>query len=470
MSFNPTKLHPDLLAVLSEYTMIMDCISGSEQVKQKRTLYLPKPDPTNLSEENAARYEQYVERAVFYGVTKHTVNSMVGMVFSREQPSLEVPNLLSYVKTNVDGSGVSLEQQLKKVLFECVSLGRTGLLVDYSKNAQQSSRSDLVNGVVRPTIVRYDAINIVWFETKTVGVESIISLVVLKDSYSVQSDDGYTTKQKEQYKILRLIDGIYVQEIWRNDGQKWDLTEEFVPENYKGEAFDRIPFTFVGSLNNDVSIDDAPILPIADLNIAHYRNSADAEESTFMSGQPTLVVTGLSETWLNDVLKGKIKVGAYGGIPLPEGGSANLIQVSATTMPENGMKDKESQMAALGAQLVTRQKISKTATEISRDSMIEDSVLSSIVRNVEQAYEFCFLRITDFTGVEGFDIKLNTEFNSNLFDPQTYIALTNGYMQSANGKQELFDYLKTTNILKDGTTFEDWNDSIENSLPGVMDA
>jgi hypothetical protein len=59
------------------------------------------------------------------------------------------------------------------------------------------------------------------------------------------------------------------------------------PKRGDGEAWNYIPFTFVGSVNNDETPDLPPLYDLAVLNVAHYRNSADYEESCYMVGQPT---------------------------------------------------------------------------------------------------------------------------------------------------------------------------------------
>ena len=46
-----------------------------------------------------------------------------------------------------------------------------------------------------------------------------------------------------------------------------------------------IPFQFLGSENNDTSIDDSPLYDMAEVNIGHYRNSADYEEAAYRSGE-----------------------------------------------------------------------------------------------------------------------------------------------------------------------------------------
>ena len=46
-----------------------------------------------------------------------------------------------------------------------------------------------------------------------------------------------------------------------------------------GKTFEYIPFNWVGTVNNDNKIDESLYEGIADLNIGHYRNSANLEEN-----------------------------------------------------------------------------------------------------------------------------------------------------------------------------------------------
>ena len=62
------------------------------------------------------------------------------------------------------------------------------------------------------------------------------------------------------------------------------------------EKLANIPFIFCGALNNSPDVDKSPVYDIAEVNIAHYRNSADYEESCFIAGQATPVLTGLTQS------------------------------------------------------------------------------------------------------------------------------------------------------------------------------
>jgi len=472
MKFNPSNIQPSLLDMMPKYERISDCIMGGDAIKEKGETYLPKPDPTNYTEENNARYKQYLIRALFYGITARTVNGMLGLVYSKPQPEFDLHANLEYIKTNIDGSGITLTQQTKKVIHDVSALGRAGLLTDYSKSNSEVSQQDVIDGKVRAVIKRYNAENILWAETQNKGVENILSLVILLESYVLPAGDGYTSKTDVQFRVLSLADGIYGQEIYRKIDGKDEFeaieAEGSIPVDNSGAYFDHIPFTFVGAVNNDHKFDNPPMLSIADLNIAHYRNSADYEESCFVNGQPTYYFTGLTKSWIDDVLKGIVRIGSRGGVPLPEGAGAGILQADANTLPAEGMKTKETQMAAIGAQIVTGDSGTTTATEINRNSTVEDSVLVNIVSNVEQAYNFCFQQVTLFTGIEIPEYGINKEFNYESFDSSRYTSLINGAMQGLNTKEDAFNYLKRTGMVNYDVEFESWNNTIDNSIPGVI--
>lgn len=105
-----------------------------------------------------------------------------------------------------------------------------------------------------------------------------------------------------------------------------------------------IPFVFFGANDNDESIDDAPLYDLAVLNLAHYRNSADYEEGNFISGQPSLFITGLTKEWVSDIVNqgNPIRLGARTANILGSGANAFLLQTDANSGLYEAMQDKKS--------------------------------------------------------------------------------------------------------------------------------
>lgn len=428
---NVAFIRPELSKLLPQYYLIRDCLSGEPTIKGARTVYLPMPNAEDQSKENKARYDSYLKRAVFYNVTRRTLNGLVGQVFMRD-PVVKVPSLLNPVIENASGTGVSLTQQSKKTLSLTLAYSRAGLLVDYPEVPEGGATiADLEAGRVRPTITTYSPQEIVNWRLTERGAEEILSLVVLAESYTF-ADDGFEMKNAAQFRVLKLDEnGEYVMEVWSEpqpsawDGSKtpkgnFQLSKVLRPRGADGLPLREIPFSFIGSENNDPQPDNPNLYDLASINVAHYRNSADYEESCFIVGQPTPVLTGLTEEWVKGVLKGTVAFGSRGGIPLPVGGDAKLLQATENTMIKEAMEAKERQMVALGAKLVEQKQVQRTAFEAKVEATSEGSTLSSTAKNVQAAYVWALKWCAKFVGVPDTAItfELNTDFDIARMTPE----------------------------------------------------
>lgn len=444
---NVSYVRDEVAKMKGRWDLVRDCLSGQKAIKDGRERYLPRPNPTDFSEENRKRYEQYVERAVFYNVTQRTHAGLVGQVFQQD-PITSLPPLMEPLLVDADGSGVSLEQQAKKALGEVLAYGRCGLFVDYPNTSQPASRQDLLDGRIRPTILLYDPWDIINWRTKTVGAKKLLSLVVISESYIVE-DDGFEAKADRQWRVLRLEEGtgVYRVEIWRETNGVPQEHEYYYPTDASGNYLQEIPFTFVGSVNNDPSVDLPPLYDLAVLNIAHYRNSADYEEACYLVGQPTPYLAGLTKDWVEDVLKGQVHLGSRAAIPLPQGGTAGLLQATPNSMPKEAMEAKERQMVALGAKLVENRGIQRTATEARQDEASEVSVLASSAKNVAAAYRTALGWCGVFLGTtEEPEFDLNTDFEIGRMSAQERQQLVAEWQAGAITFEEMRFNLRRANV------------------------
>jgi hypothetical protein len=440
---NVTFVQPDVKSNLASYELIRDCLAGEQQIKSRRTKYLPMPNPEDTSTENMARYQSYLTRSVFYNVAARTQAGLVGQVFLRD-PQVEVPALLQPVVNDATGSGVPLMQVAQELTGFGVGFGRAGVYVDYPSvqpvEGQDADNDDappatsvaqLESGEVRATIrvvAPWDAIN---YRVKARGAKIVLSLIVFREDQIID-DDGFETKKKDQWRVLRLDENDQVViEIYRSkQGTRAD--ETYYPTDATGARLKDIPFTFVGAVNNDPKPGPMPMYDLCSLNIAHFRNSADFEEATYMLGQPTPWFGGLTEQWVKDVMGGRVVLGSRSAILLPVNSSAGLLQVDPNTLAKEAMDQKEAQMLALGAKLVEGSQVQRTATEADIDNVSETSILSSVASNVGAAIEFALNVASMFTGATGKIVyDLNTEFDLVNLSPEERKTLLAEYQANA---------------------------------------
>lgn len=448
---------PNVAYCLPEYddlfpiwTKIRDCIAGQEKIKEKKDAYLPRPNASDESSENLDRYNAYLERALFFNMVGPTVAGLVGQVMV-EAPKVELPAGIELLETDVDGAGVSLQQQATETLGGVIAYGRRFLLADYPtvEEGKATTKAQLRNAEIRPTITSWDAWDVINWRTITVGGQIKLSLVVLTEEYVVD-DDGFELECDKQWRVLRLDqDGLYVMEEWIEapwkeghyiikplgewiKGGQYYLGEDqkgdpegrmgfgkiarYFPLDAAGKRLDYIPGSFCGVTSNNASPDMPPMRDLANLNIAHYRNSADYEETSFIAGQATPVLTGLTEDWVKNQLKGQVQLGSRVAIPLPDGASAELLQAQANSVPFEAMGHKEQQAKGLGAKLTELKAVQKTATETSGDRIVETSMLGTCANNVSAAYKtvlwYAELFVNAGTPVDAVTFQLNTNFTT----------------------------------------------------------
>lgn len=434
----PDYIKPELAAKLATYKMVEDCYQGSEAVKGRHAVsnpsvnngggstqslaispYLPDPSPSNEDYNvRVKRYNDYVTRAVFYNVTKRTVNAMSGAVFSK-YPTMTLGEL-TVLETDADGGGQSLTQMARDALNNGLMQARGVFLADMPVN-DGLTKAQMVAQGIRPTIAHYDSTAVINWRYRQIGGIKKLSLIVFSESYETE-DDGFEQKLGHQILVLRLNDQNKAEsEIYRrDDGGKW-VSQGINPMyDYDGQQLDEIRAYPYGAVNNDLEPDDVPMADIAHLNISHLRNSADYEESLAIS-QPTLAISGLTQEWVNDVLSNGVAMGSRSGIMLPVGGKAELLQPNVNDSNMTAMKHKEDMMVSLGAKLIEQgASANMTATQANNNRAEETSVLSSIANNVSDALTKCIKACARFMGFDDKDLvfALNTDFGFAKMTPE----------------------------------------------------
>jgi hypothetical protein len=406
---------PEVSKLLPRYKIIRDVIE--QNVEDLGECYLPcpsgKPKSDRTAEENI-RYTNYVMRAIFYNFVARTLVGFIGQIFSREI-ELKVPTTLNALVKDVTGDGLTLEQLAKEACAEALSVGRFALLVDYPKSERAFTKAEVDEGLARPVILPYKAEQIIDWDFKKVGAKWVLCFVVLKEIHDYRGTDG-SLNTCNQFRILDMGEdgnGVYRQRVWREgDHNGWVEEEESEPKA-NGKQLSEIPFTFIGAINNDSKPDMPPMYDMAKINIGHYRNSADYEESVFYIGQPTFVVSGIKEKWWNDVMKCVLRFGSRNGVVLNENATAELLQAQPNAMAKEAMDSKKEQLASMGAEFLRETSTEKTATEAAINDSSRTSAISNAAKNVSAAFQFALEWCAVFQGEAETSVmfKLNSEFD-----------------------------------------------------------
>ncbi|MGM7562871.1 DUF4055 domain-containing protein, partial [Proteus mirabilis] len=343
MNTNVDYKHPAYNEFLPEWDMIGDCVDGERVVKSKKEKYLPHPaDKKDMDDKDNERYKRYLARASFLNATGRTLSGLLGIAFSKPV-KISISGDVEYLETDIDGQGQPLTQMVRDALSQNLQRGRAGLLSDFSGSGIQSEANK-----GRSYIRLFTAKEIInWRVTN-----GKTSLVVLKYQEPVDTDD-FELQMQNKWIELRLVNNVACSRRWYEDGDI-KVTEWVVLKDAHGIPLRELPWSWIGSMNNDHTPDAPPLADIAYLNIKHYQAEADIAESAHTVGQPMVALTGLTDDWVERHVSEGFTVGSRKGVLLPEGGDMKFAQPEDRNIQITLAERREKQMAMLGAKLVER--------------------------------------------------------------------------------------------------------------------
>lgn len=451
----------EVTSQLQMWTKIADCLAGQQAVKDKGDIYLPRPNATDKSPENRARYEAYKLRATFVNATDNTLQGLMGQVFNAD-PVVELPDSMKPVELDATGDGVTLTQLARMGVHNAMAFGRCGLVVDFP-DAQLDdagkpvpfTRQQVQDGAARPTLTVYHPEQVINWRTQVKGGKRVYTLVVIRTQH-IANDDGFALDYAPEWRVYQMVGDVFVLQFWRtmeqrdaNGNVQFEMVRQVIPTGYDGRPLGFIPFMFVGSLYNNEFPDKPPLYDLAEVNLAHYRNSADYEETLYMTGQFTPVATGLSERWVEEVWKGKeLQLGSLAVIPLPKDGDFKLVAAEAGSALKEALDKKEQQMAMLGARLVEQRAVQRTLGEAQMERAQVECVLVQCAKNTGAAVQQGLRWASLFYGPQDDTIvfELSTDFAIQRLTPEDRRQLLAEYQGGLLAFEEARNNLRQSGV------------------------
>ena len=475
MPINTT--HPQYDELADRWQRMTDVCNGEDVIKKGGEKYLPMPNKDIRTPEALARYDNYKARAVFVEVTKDTLDKYTGQAF-KDDPVLNVDKQLDYMKRDANGAGLSIYQLAQKCFEAQLERGRFGLFVDYPATDGEVSMADVERKALRPTINYYSPESIINWRTKTIGGQTITSLIVLHENvYDTDPDDIFASKQVEQWRYLGLDEQGYFVEVWRkaNGDQKGDKDgfmlhqERVYPTRSKNNTWDRIPFVIGGSDSNDWCEQNIPLESLAKMNLAHYRNSADYEQSAFTCGQVQAWMSGVSAQRMEALEALGIRIGAGAMIMLEENGKFGFAQAEPNNLAGEAMDKKYAIMQALGAKLSqsSDKQVQITATESNHEKGVQNSTASMCIANLNEIFQDALLLCYDYLGIEHSDkdgdylFKANQDFTAPVADSALMQNINQWVLSGLAPKSVAYDYMRRYNLIDPELKDDEIDDMID---------
>ena len=474
--------HPQHDALAPRWQRMTDVCNGEDAIKAAGERYLPMPNKDIRTVEALARYANYKDRAVFVEVTKDTLDKYTGQAF-KDDPVLNVNSQLDYMKRDANGAGLSIYQVAQKCFEAQLERGRFGLFVDYPTTNDEVSQADVERNALRPTINFYAPESIINWRTTVIGGQTVTNMIVLHETvYETDPDDIFASKQVEQWRYLGLDEVGYFVEVRRKaDGTVQGNADGFVlhqarvyPTRSGNKLWDRIPFVIGGSDSNDWCEQNIPLESLAKMNLAHYRNSADYEQSAFICGQVQPWMSGVSEQRMEALEKQQIRIGAGAMIMLEENGKFGFAQAEPNGLAGEAMDKKYLIMQALGAKLSEAQTVQKTATQSNHESGVQNSTASMCIANLNEAMQDALLMAYEYMGIDTaikdgeYLFKAKQDFTIAAPDSATMTAIGSWVQGGLAPKSMAYNYQRKYNLIDAELKDADIDSLIDSELPSAV--
>lgn len=336
-----------------------DALEGSKAIKAAGSRYLPALEGMTASVSGGgfgSAYESYVLRALYYPAMGRTVAGLAGLVFGKAPTVANVPVGEQSAFTDVTLNGVSLGAYAITLCREILTTGRAGTLIDLPETPG-----------ARPYWALYAAEAIVNWRVERLAGRQVLTLLVLKEAVErPKADDPFTADVATQYRVLQLVDGRCVVTVYHQDATdktKFLAGEPRIPLR-RGVPLPFLPFIFLGPSDTTADVEQPPLQDLVDVNLSHYRTSADREHGAHWTALPTPYITG------HKLADGEtLSIGSGKAWVLPDASAAaGMVEFSGAGLGalKDLMEEKRQLMATLGARMLETQKNTQEAAETVR--------------------------------------------------------------------------------------------------------
>ena len=455
----------DYLAALPAWQRCRDCYDGSDAVKAAGAKYLPMLEAHKANQAGGlSAYEAYKQRALFFPAFRRTVVGLGGLTCGKAPTVANVPEDALGRMHDVTGTGVSLTGFAYSISHELLTTGRVGALVDLP-DAE-------IGAVAEPYWCLYRAEDIYQVRTQRMGNEDSVQLVVLREEVEDEQDsDPFTTEYANAFRVLSLEDGRYTVTIWREDPQRkgrFVVFETRVPMR-RGQPLPFVPFAMMNPVAATSAIEQPPLLALADVNLSHYRTSADREHGAHFTGLPTPWISG------HTVGEGDtLGIGSGSAWIFPDANArCGMLEFTGQGLGalEKLMDEKRLMMTTLGARMLESQKPTAEAAEtVKLRHAGESSELSVLAGAIGQGlsrllrWSLAWAGMDDATA-EAATVTMNPDLMETM-SPDAMRALVTSWQAGAVSHQTVYAMLQRGQWTRQDVGFEEEKQAIDEEEPG----
>lgn len=412
MPINST--HPSYDHYKEDWRNARDAVAGQRAIKAAGTRYLP-----SLSGQNDTEYKSYKERALFYSITSKTLSALVGMITEKQPITQYPPTMARYFQ---DDYGPQFLELLSMAASELMLTGRFGILVDRPADGGA------------PYLTPYTTEDIINWRVDSSGD---LTMLVLRETYWSAEDDEYEMTLKTRYRELRTDSGQLAIRTFEETAKGYESSGPLSTIVNTGQVMTTIPFICATSIGLGIEPVKPPMTDIVDINISHYRTSADLEHGRHFTGLPTPYIVGAES-------QKSMRIGSTTAWIIPNpAAKVGFLEFNGLGLAslEKALNEKQAQLASMSARMIDNSSRGSEAAETVRlRYMSEVSGLKVTAKVTESLLNAVYRLIAAMEQTDGeVSVKLDTDFLESSMTAAELKAWFEVY-QAGGISKELFVY------------------------------
>ncbi|HST21680.1 MAG TPA: DUF4055 domain-containing protein, partial [Blastocatellia bacterium] len=362
-------------------------------MRELKGKYLPK-----FPAEDPEVYADRVSTAVCFDATGQTKNGLVGLIF-RKTPTLGETTDKRIVDQleNVDLAGTHWTVFTKEFEDLAVEFGHSIIVVDMPPKKVGATHEDDFDPGNRPYWLKYRADQAINWCTKQVGGQTILEQITFEEC-TTEKDGRFGEKEVTRYRVF-FLEGKQVKwELYRK--QKGEGGED-IPVRVEFGVFENvteIPLSVAYGEKTGFLTSKPPLLKQALLNIKHFQQSSEFDNTLHIVGYPMLCSDDA------DADESTIKaVGPAIQVKVPRGSNVWYAEPEGSSLQwqDKNLENKERQMAAMGLSfLAEKVQVQETATENKIKHGERTSALATMAVSLKDALERSLAFHAQFIGLK----------------------------------------------------------------------
>ncbi len=490
-NFNVRSQHAKYTEMLPYWQKCRDARLGAKAIKEggNREKYLPRLDSQVIHNNNNGKtvdqkdreYNNYRNRATWYGGTGKTVQATRGIIFANKpkisanpkevDSLLKESDIINYATQNDESFFALMELSADEI----ITVNRVGILEDYpvtigedGEPVSMSLKEYEEQGLTSYSVM-YKAEQIINWGTAVHKGKKIESWYNLEEKWMDYEDSATDPTERSRWRILLLEEQenkeLRYKQVVVEEGKDGDKIKSMFYPMINNEYFDYIPFWCLSTSGNVADeVREPDILDLVEMNIGHYRNSADNEnELHYLS-----IATGIFPGWPTGPDDPPPVLG--GALATPPDQTPYVMKAEGQSGIQAEMKTKEERMAILGAQmLASKGRYIQSAKTSEIENQGQSGILGSLSSTLETFFSIILaLKIEWSFGKEAVvAVAMDKEYLKNNVTIEALTPLLQG-LQSGKVSFDTFYYnMSKLGMYPDNWTKEDEQKAIEQQSLGA---